>query len=588
MPTQSVNYNNSANGWDVTIYWECDYDASSAYMWWEVNQNSYGRTFQLVERNNTGNRYNSGATVSTGIEYYLYVYKSGSYSQQAGPFTLYAPSRPTYTVSYDANGGSGAPSPQTKTYGYTLTLSYTEPTRTGYNFLGWSTSKTATSPTYYAGGSYTSNSGATLYAVWTLKTYKVSYNANGGSGAPSSQTKTYGTALTLNSTKPTKEGYNFLGWATSSSATTATYAAGGTYSENASVTLYAVWQLKTYSVTYNANGGSGAPSSQTKQYGVSLTLSGTKPTKTGYSFKEWNTSSSGNGTTYSPGGTYTANAALTLYAIWTADTYKVSFDANGGSGAPGIQTKTYGVDLTLSSTKPTRTGYTFKQWNTAKNGSGTAYSAGSTYSGNAAVTLYAIWTANQYTVKYNSNGGSGSMSDQSMTYDTTAALKTNIFTKTGYSFLGWATSSSGSVVHKDGASVSNLVSESGGSITLYAVWSINSITITFDAQSNGGTTPEASRVIDYGSSMTDLPVAEKPYYKFVGWFTAKSGGSQVTEATAFTASTTIYAQFVIDSSASVNVKGVWKKGIPYVNVNGVWKKGYAEVNVKGTWKQGIG
>lgn len=512
MATLSQNYSNSANGWDVTIYWECDYGDTSAYVYWTVNQNSYGRTFQIVERSNTSNRYNSGCTLSVGKEYYLYVYKSGAYSQQAGPFTITAPDPPKYTVSY---------------------------------------------------------------------------NANGGSGAPGSQTKTYGVSLTLSSTKPTRTGYTFKGWATSSTATSATYSAGGTYSTNASVTLYAVWQVNTYSVTFNANGGSGAPSAQTKTYGTNLTLSSTKPTRTGYSFKEWNTSNAGTGTSYSPGGTYTGNAALTLYAIWTANTYTVAFNANGGSGAPSSQTKTYDVNLTLSNTKPSRIGYTFKQWNTAQDGTGTAYSAGGTYSGNAAVTLYAIWTANQYTVKFNNNGGSGSMSDQSMTYDAPATLKANLFSRTGYSFIGWATSSGGSVTYKDGDSVSNLVSTSGGSITLYAVWSINSITITFDAASNGGTTPESSRVINYGYSMTNLPVAEKTYYKFVGWFTAKSGGSRVTEATTFTANITIYAQFVVDSSASVNVKGVWKKGIPYVNVKGVWRKGYTWVK-KGTWRQGIG
>ena len=87
-----------------------------------------------------------------------------------------------------------------------LTLSTTVPTRTGYTFKGWATSASATSATYSAGGSYTANSGATLYAVWQINTYTVSYNANGGSGAPSAQTKTYGVNLTLSSTKPTRTG----------------------------------------------------------------------------------------------------------------------------------------------------------------------------------------------------------------------------------------------------------------------------------------------------------------------------------------------------------------------------------------------
>lgn len=152
------------------------------------------------------------------------------------------PALASYTVSYNANGGSGAPSSQTKWYGKTLTLSSTKPTRTGYSFQGWSTANDS-SVEYAAGGSYTGNSALTLYAVWKANTYTVSYNANGGSGAPGSQTKTYGVTLTLSSTKPTRTNYNFLGWGTSSSATTVSYAAGGSYTANAAITLYAIWQL---------------------------------------------------------------------------------------------------------------------------------------------------------------------------------------------------------------------------------------------------------------------------------------------------------------------------------------------------------
>ena len=153
------------------------------------------------------------------------------------------PALPSYTISYNANGGSGAPTSQTKYYGVNLTLSTTVPTRTGYSFQGWSASSTATSASYSAGSTYTGNTNATLYAVWKANTYTVSYNANGGSGAPSNQTKTYGVNLTLSSTIPTRTNYNFLGWGTSANSTTASYSAGGTYTNNAAITLYAVWEL---------------------------------------------------------------------------------------------------------------------------------------------------------------------------------------------------------------------------------------------------------------------------------------------------------------------------------------------------------
>ena len=223
-----------------------------------------------------------------------------------------------YTVSYNANGGSGAPSNQTKWHGENLTLSSTKPTRTGYTFKGWSLTKGGS--VYYSPGSTCGkNENLTIYAVWEIIKYTVSYNANGGSGAPSSQTKEYGKALTISSTKPTKNGYDFLGWSTSSTATSATWAAGGSYTTNASDTLYAVWKTAaTYAITYNANGGSGAPSSQTKKHNVDIILSSTKPTKAGYKFKGWGLSSSTTTVSYQPGDTYATNTNLTIYAVWSS------------------------------------------------------------------------------------------------------------------------------------------------------------------------------------------------------------------------------------------------------------------------------
>ena len=151
----------------------------------------------------------------------------------------------SYTVSFNANGGSNAPSSQTKWYGEELKLSSTKPTRTGYIFKGWATSSTATSAKYPVGGSYTytANESVTLYAVWEAITYTIKFNANGGSNAPSSQTKAYGKTLVLTTNKPTRTNYNFEGWGLSSNTSTVTYNAGGNYTKNASDTLYAVWTL---------------------------------------------------------------------------------------------------------------------------------------------------------------------------------------------------------------------------------------------------------------------------------------------------------------------------------------------------------
>lgn len=185
----------------------------------------------------------SSKSVSWSVAFHSYVDGTdlGSKDSRSGSISIGA--KTSYTVSYNANGGSGAPSSQTKWYGTNLTLSSTKPTRTGYSFQGWGTSASDTSVDYAAGATYSKNAGATLYAIWKANTYAVKYDANGGTGAPSQQTKTYGVDLTLFSTKPTRTNYNFLGWGTSASATTVSYAAGATYKNNVAITLYAVWEL---------------------------------------------------------------------------------------------------------------------------------------------------------------------------------------------------------------------------------------------------------------------------------------------------------------------------------------------------------
>lgn len=146
-----------------------------------------------------------------------------------------------------------------------------------------------------------------------------------------------------------------------------------------------------FTVSFSANGGTGAPAAQTKTAGVNLTLTSATPTRDGYNFVKWNTESDGSGTDYSPGGTYSADASVVLYAQWALKTYQVSFNANGGTGAPAAQTKTHGTPLTLTSATPTWSGHTFVKWNTAANGTGTDYSPGGSYTANAAVILYAQW-----------------------------------------------------------------------------------------------------------------------------------------------------------------------------------------------------
>ena len=422
----------------------------------------------------------------------------------------------TYTVSYNANGGSNTPASQTKVHGVTLTLSSTVPYRTNYEFVGWSASSSATTATYTAGGSYTGNVSVTLFAVWKYKpaTYTVSYDANGGTGAPGRQTKTYGVTLTLTTIQPTRKNYLFLGWSKDRNATSASYSAGGSYTDNADVTLYAVWRYdpETYSIRYNANGGTGAPASQTKTYGVPLTLSTVKPTRAGYEFLGWSTDPTTMLTNYAPGERYTDEASVTLYAVWRyiPKTYTVSYDANGGGNTPTSQTKTEDVTLILTSTIPTRYGYTFRGWATTSTATTATYQAGGSYTANESVTLYAVWEIETYTVSFDANGGSGAPTSQTKKHGQNLILTVAIPTRPNHVFLGWATDSSAkSVAYATGSTYT-----AEEDVTLYAVWqernydfSVSDLTVTPDEIEQYGKVTVKFRVDNWDRN---LPYANVP------------------------------------------------------------------------------
>lgn len=216
-----------------------------------------------------GNSFDFSASHNVGTSYNNRTYTVHSWWNSSGfshgtdyattTVTVPAVARPTYTVSYNANGGSGAPSNQTKQHDITLTLSSVKPTREGYEFVGWGTSATDTAAKYSAGGQYTGNANITLYAIWSnVAKLTLAYNANGGTGAPSSQTHLINTTSKISGVKPTRDKYVFLGWSTSSTATTPTYIVDGQYTNNsfpdgATVTLYAVWMKKGPSIYINSS-----------------------------------------------------------------------------------------------------------------------------------------------------------------------------------------------------------------------------------------------------------------------------------------------------------------------------------------------
>lgn len=283
-----------------------------------VNLNTFGVKASSGSGSFTGTYSISGngsATKTITVAFRNYNNDNGKSATKNVSFNVTVPAWTSYTIKYNANGGTGAPGSQTKWKDQKLTLSSTKPTRTGYTFLGWSTSSTATSATYSAGGSYTNNSAATLYAVWKANTYTVTYNANGGTGAPASQTKTYGVTLTLSSTKPTRTNYTFKGWGTSAAATTVTYASGASYTQNAGITLYAIWEL-----------------------------SYTKPTISGFSLNRSNSSG-----TASEEGTY-ANVKFTWKTSIAAKSVKIEHRQSGTSAWTTVTVATSGTSGTVNKT----------------------------------------------------------------------------------------------------------------------------------------------------------------------------------------------------------------------------------------------
>ena len=327
--------------------------------------------------------------------------------------TLFAQWTPdTYTVTYNGNGnlGGAVPADQTKTYSVSLTLRTNSGTLTKGTdtFSGWNTAAGGTGTNYAEGASYTVNAGTTLYAKWTSASdWSVNYlgNGNDGGSAPASQTVTRGSALNLqtNSGNLSLTGYSFTGWATQADGGGVSYLVSQLETPTANMNLYAKWTIDTYTVTYNGNANTSGvvPGNQTKTFNVSLTLSVNSGSpvlaKTGHTFGGWNTASGGGGTSYAAGAAYTTNAAATLYAQWTPDTYTVTYSGNGSTGGsiPADQTKTYDASLTLQTNSGTLTKGTdtFSGWNTAADGSGTNYAAGASYTANAGTTLYAKWTA---------------------------------------------------------------------------------------------------------------------------------------------------------------------------------------------------
>ena len=379
---------------------------------WTVKPVTYTVTYDVNGGSNapvdSGSPYTSGATVAVlgqssmvnlGYTFQGWVanstsgqaYAAGSSFDITGDTVFYAvwQQNPLYTVSYDVNGGTGTIADSSYATGDKVTVSSVVPVLSGYYFAGW----LYNGVTYRGGHEFVMPAGdVLLVAQWTqdpVPTWYVSYDGNGGSGVPSSVQYEQGATVIVSSVTPSRSGYSFNGWLYNG----ITYTAGQTFTmPAASVALVAQWTQNpiTYSVIYNANSGTGAPSSGIYVQGATVTVSNTVPSRSGYTFNGWLY----DGVTYSGGQTFTMPANnIELVAQWTENlvTYSVTYNVNGGLSAPTDSNKyAQGATVTVASPTPTRSGYIFNGWSYG----GNTYQVGQTFTMPATdVTLTAQWTA---------------------------------------------------------------------------------------------------------------------------------------------------------------------------------------------------
>jgi uncharacterized repeat protein (TIGR02543 family) len=355
-----------------------------------------------------------------------------------------------YTITFDTNGGSEI-APITQDYGTKITAP-ADPTRKGYTFKGWDKEIPKTMPA----------ENMTVKAQWEINQYAITFDTNGGSEiAPITQD--YGTKITTPA-DPTRKGYTFKGWDKEIPETMP--------AEN--ITVKAQWEINRYTITFDTNGGSEiAPITQ--DYGTEITAPD-NPTRKGYTFKGWDKEI--------PETMPAEN--MTVKARWEINQYTIAFDTNGGSEIAPI-TQDYGTAITAPA-DPTRKGYTFKGWDKEIPETMPAEN----------ITVKAQWEINQYTIAFDTNGGS-EIAPITQDYGTEITAPDNP-TREGYTFIGW---------DRDIP-----VTMPAENITVTAQWEINRYTITFDTAGGSDIAPITQ---DYGTNITSPADPTREGYTFIGW-----------------------------------------------------------------------
>ena len=482
-----------------------------------------------------------------------------------GDITVYARWRENvYTIKLDGNGGKREDkkvmSPVNAAFTEEKVLPSNEYVRAGYRFEGWNTRKDGKG-TAYADGETVSGllakdkAAVTLYAQWTIIEIPITYELDGGvNSAKNPAVVTIAKDVSLSA--PTREGYTFKGWYTDSSCEVKVKNNKILKSTTQPVTVYAKWEENRYALKYDKNGGKYdiAKEAQNKSYGYtdSVTLlNGEGAERANYTLTGWNTKKDRSGTHYGLGAACSGleqKGTVILYAEWTPrddKTYKITY--HNLEGAENRNPDSYSFEKDVKLANPVRTGYTFNGWYTDA-----AYESKKVASISRKETkdmeLYAKWTENQYTIKYDGNKGSCpkgvKMVPVQTSYTHAVTLTDNAFVRKGYEFTGWNKKKDGTgVPYGDKDSVTGLSDKNKGTVTLYAQWQAVSYKVTYE---NMGEAADNSMNPDSYTVERDVTLKNPEWYgyTFKGWYSDSECKKKVAKISKNTAQpVTVYAKW---------------------------------------------
>lgn len=443
-----------------------------------------------------------------------------------------------YTVRFTGNGATGGNTPdQAFQYNIGQNLRRNGFVRDGYTFTGW---KRADNQQAYGDGQWVTNLTTqpdgivTMVAQWSANEAHIRYNPNppagktaGGNGTPNWDGHT-GDTPAIRGNGWTIDGYTFAGWTTNADGGGTKYAPGASWTANGTLTLYAQWTPGEAGLTYDGNGATGGKTDpQTGKTDEKINVRDNGFTRDGYTFVTWNTQADCKGNAVKPNSEWTLRGSSTLYACWAGTAQTLTYHGNGATGGnTAAQSGHTGDELTTNANGFTRDGYTFVRWDTAKDGSGTAYGEGkngvSQYvmkpAGND---LYAIWKANPATIQYRNDwpNTTGSTPDTTGVTGQDVTIAQNGFTRPGYTFTGWARDRRTNPSLQPGGRYTL----TPGTTTLWAQWKADPAHLIYNA--NTGSTSQTRRtdgVVDQTLTVIANPFT-RTGYTFTGWNTQADG-----------------------------------------------------------------